>query len=152
MEYATERFEEQQVIGITTRTANDAPDCGQKIGSLWQTMMGGEADYTVPEASLEPYTCFGLYYDYDFSDNSYAVMVGSASTSATVPDGMKKIIIPAGNYAKFSIVGDVVDDVTKAWNEIWAMDLPRSFTVDFEAYLPGEDMKNARIDIYIALK
>ncbi len=41
--------------------------------------------------------------------------------------------------------------VAKAWDEIWKIDLDRSFTGDFEEYL-NSDFENADIDIYIALK
>lgn len=37
-----------------------------------------------------------------------------------------------------------------AWDEIWKMNLNRSFTGDFEEYL-NNDFENANIDIYIAL-
>ncbi len=60
-------------------------------------------------------------------------------------------IIPAGKYAKFSAHGHMKKAVAEAWNEIWKMDLNRSFTGDFEEYL-NSDWENSHIDIYIALK
>lgn len=45
--------------------------------------------------------------------------------------------------------------VAKAWEEIWAdeeLTAKRAYTVDFEAYLPGEDMSCADIDVYVALR
>ena len=42
-------------------------------------------------------------------------------------------------------------EVAEAWNEIWKMDLNRSFTGDFEEYL-NNDFDNSDINIYIALK
>lgn len=152
MDYTIVEFEEQTVMGVTTRTSNEAADCGEKIGGLWGQMMGQGKAQTIPEPKLTPYVSYGLYYNYDFTTMEYDVMVGCASMGSEAPSGMEKVVIPAGKYAKFSIVGDVVKSVGNAWNEIWEMDLDRAFTVDFEAYLPGEDMQNAGIDIYIALK
>ena len=43
-------------------------------------------------------------------------------------------------------------DVAAFWEKLWAMDLPRAFTADFEEYQPGGDMQHAEIHIYIALK
>ena len=60
-------------------------------------------------------------------------------------------IIPAGKYAKFSICGNMVTAVVDAWQQIWQMDLDRSFTGDFEEY-KNADVENAEIDIYVALK
>ena len=45
--------------------------------------------------------------------------------------------------------------VQKAWEEIWAdeeLGAQRAFTVDFEAYLTGEDMSCADIDVFVALR
>ena len=41
--------------------------------------------------------------------------------------------------------------VAKAWDQIWQMDLDRSYTGDYEEYL-NSNFENCRIDIYIALK
>ena len=40
--------------------------------------------------------------------------------------------------------------VSKAWNEIWQIDLDRSYKADFEEYL-NSDFDNAKINIYISL-
>ncbi len=60
-------------------------------------------------------------------------------------------VIPAGKYAKFSITGHVQRAVSKAWEEIWSMNLDRSYVADFEEYL-NSDFENAKIDIYVSLK
>ena len=48
-------------------------------------------------------------------------------------------------------VAPVQKAVEAAWNEIWNMDLDRSYVADFEEYL-NSDYDNAKIDIYISLK
>lgn len=152
MDYTIVEFEETRVIGLVDRTANEAPDCGAKIGALWQkALVEGEA-FKIADANIDPYGSYGLYYNYDFSDNSYDVMVGCASDTSDILSGMQALTIPAGKYAKFSMQGDVVKDVSDFWNAIWEVELPRSYAVDFEAYYPGEDMQNAKIDIFISLK
>ncbi|MEG2669741.1 MAG: effector binding domain-containing protein [Oscillospiraceae bacterium] len=90
----------------------------------------------------------GLYSDYD--NETYCVTAGNEVSKAENEDLTIKII-PAGKYAKFSIHGHMVNAVCKAWNDIWKMDLDRSFTGDFEEYL-NCDFENADIDIYVALK
>lgn len=50
-----------------------------------------------------------------------------------------------------TIQGDVVKDVSRAWEEIWSMPLERAFSADFEEYISNEN-GIAEIDIYIALK
>ena len=58
--------------------------------------------------------------------------------------------IPAGRYAKFVVHGDMVQAVGAAWQEIWQMDLPRTFQCDFEEY-QDERMEDAEIHIYVGL-
>ena len=117
--------------------------------------MGEGRDRAIPETRGEPYGCFGLYYDYDLNDMGYTMLVG-CETSADAPEGMETQTIAAGRYAKIAIRGgDCVASVAKAWEEIWAdeeLTAKRAYTVDFEAYLPGEDMSCADIDVYVALR
>jgi predicted transcriptional regulator YdeE len=153
MEYTVVDFPEIKVIGLAAHTNNEAPDSAEVIGSLWCRLMNdGEAE-KIPDVIAEPYACYGLYYNYDPNGSSYDVLVGSQSKAEAATAGFAECIIPAGRYAKFTVKGSVITAVVKAWEEIWSMDdLPRSFTVDFEAYYPGEDMENAEIDIFVALK
>ena len=96
---------------------------------------------------VSPYP-IGLYSDYDAT--SYDVTIGM-TVSKNENTELSVKIIPAGKYAKFSIKGDVVKDVSNAWNEIWTMSLDRSYTADFEEYLSNVDGV-AEINIYVALK
>ncbi|MDE6365866.1 MAG: GyrI-like domain-containing protein [Lachnospiraceae bacterium] len=59
--------------------------------------------------------------------------------------------MPAGRYAKFVVHGDMVQAVAAAWQEIWKLDLPRTFQCDFEEY-QNDSMDQAEIHIYIGLK
>lgn len=155
MDYTIVELPERHIVGPTIRTANDAPDSGEKIGGLWQTFMGSGMDKSIPEPVLDPYTCYGLYYDYNMEAGDYAMMVGCESTATSAPTGMEELVIPAGRYAKYTVHGSVVDAVIEAWNAIWAdeaLTAQRAFTVDFEAYLPGDDQNHADIDIYVALR
>lgn len=154
MEYTIVELPESHIIGPTIRTGNEDPQCAEKIGVLWQEFME-TAGQNVPEPVVEPHSCYGLYYNYDFTDMQYDMTVGCQSAAKAAPEDMELITIPAGKYAKFSTKGNVVKAVIDAWNAIWAMEdlaAMRAYTVDFEAYLPGEDMDNAEIDLYIALK
>ena len=45
----------------------------------------------------------------------------------------------------------MVKAVAAAWQEIWQMDLPRSFVCDFEEY-QDDQMEDTEIHIYVGLK
>lgn len=154
MSYTIVDMPERAIAGLRTRTANDSPSCTADIGGLWQRFMEAGMDQSVPGAVVDPYPCYALYYGYDLATNEYDLLIG-CETGAEIPEA-ERCVIPAGRYAKFEIRGgDCVESVQKVWMDIWTdeeLTAQRAFTVDFEAYLPGEDMGNADIDIFVALK
>ena len=86
-------------------------------------------------------------------DGSYKVTVGCEVT--VQEKGIEKdwtvTRIPAGKYARFTVYGDMVKAVAKAWAEIWEMNLNRTWTGDFEEYVDNNMTGNAKIYIYIAI-
>lgn len=147
MNYEVVTLKEKMVVGLTAKTGNTDPDCQKIISGLWGSFMGGT------EAAIKnrsnPYSV-GLYSDYDFVNMTYDVTVGAEVSENSNPELSVKII-PAGQYACFSVRGDVVTDVGNAWNEIWDMPLERSFSADFEEYISNENGV-ADVKIYLALK
>ena len=128
------------------RTGNGDPQMSGRIGRLWAEFMapgGREMLDCVPGAP-----CFGIYTNYHLDDESYDALVGCESGNC--PDGFMPVEIPAGEYARFSVHGDVRRAVADAWREIWSLPLPRAFTVDFEEYRNCAG-GTGDIDIYVAL-
>ncbi|AET67975.1 hypothetical protein Desor_2396 [Desulfosporosinus orientis DSM 765] len=146
MNYEIVTLKEKIVVGIGAKTGNNDPDCSKIIGGLWQKFMGDGILESIKN-KVNAY-CIGLYSDYD--DTSYYVTVGCEVTKNGNPELTEKRIV-TGQYAVFSVKGDVVKDVADAWEKIWAMPLDRSFSGDFEEYL-SNDNGVADINIYIALK
>ena len=79
------------------------------------------------------------------------MVASEIANNNTLPDGVVKRVIPAGNYAKFVVKGHMQKAVAEFWQKLWMMDLPRAFTYDFEEY-QNSDMEHAEIHIYISLK
>lgn len=75
---------------------------------------------------------------------------GKTAADQLEEKGYTVLRIPAGRYAKFVIHGDMVQAVAAAWQEIWQMDLPRTFQCDFEEY-QNDSMEQAEIHIYVGL-
>ena len=67
------------------------------------------------------------------------------------PNGITIKIIPAGTYAKFIAEGEGKEAVAKVWQQLWNMNLPRSFICDFEEYETIEE-GHVRVHVYIGLK
>lgn len=151
MEYEIVTLEEKIVKGISARTNNTSPDMGKVIGGLWERFYQGGVCASIANKKNEK--ALGIYTDYA-SDalGDYTAMVACEVTDEKAEqEGIEVRRIPAGKYAKFVIHGDMVKAVQNAWQEIWQMDLKRSFCYDFEEY-QNSDMENAEIHIYVGLQ
>jgi predicted transcriptional regulator YdeE len=146
MNYEIVKLEEKIVIGVSAKTSNSDPMICKTIGGLWDKFYKGGIHETVKNKANQ--YAIGLYSDY--CGDNYYVTVGNEVTKSENNELTTKII-PAGNYAKFKVHGNMQTAVSEAWGKIWQMDLDRSFTGDFEEYL-NDDFENADINIYIALK
>ena len=146
MNYEIVNLEQKTVVGVSAITSNSDPKMNEVIGGLWEKLYQGGINATIKNKTNE--YAIGLYSDY--SNDQYCVTAGN-KVSKLENDDLTVKIIPAGKYARFSIHGHMEKVVAKAWDEIWKMDLNRSFTGDFEEYL-NSDWDNADINIYIALK
>lgn len=146
MEYEIVTLKEKTVVGVSERISNKDPQMGEKIGGLWEKLYQGGVNATIKNKINDH--AIGLYSDYD--KDQYCVTAGNEVLKAE-NDELTVKTIPAGTYAKFSVHGHMVKAVVEAWEEIWKMDLDRSFTGDFEEYL-NSDWEEADIDLYIALK
>ena len=149
MNYEIVNREESVAAGISARTNNAAPDMGAVIGGLWSRFYHSGIYNAIPKKKNGK--ALGLYTDFaSDAQGDYTVMV--ACETEEVPEGDYAVCrIPKGRYAKFIIHGDMVQAVAAAWQEIWQMDLPRSFQCDLEEY-QNDCMDNAEIHIYIGLK
>jgi predicted transcriptional regulator YdeE len=148
MQYETVELQGKIIVGLTERTGNQDPECQKIIGGLWQDFMAKGVCEQV-NSKANPY-CVGLYSAYDFNQMTYDVTVGCEVSENSNPDLATKTI-PAGRYAMFHVKGDVVKDVSSAWEKIWELPLERSFTGDFEEYISNQNGV-ADVNIYIALK
>ncbi len=149
MNYEIVTLEEKVAVGIEARTNNTSPDMGAVIGGLWSRFYNDGIYTSVPDKLNGK--ALGIYRDYEKDAMSdYTVMVACETTGE--PQGAQFAVchIPAGRYAKFVIHGDVVQSVAAAWQDIWQMDLPRTFQCDFEEY-QNSSMDQAEIHIYVGL-
>lgn len=151
MNYEIVTLEEKIAVGISARTNNTAPDMGAVIGGLWNRFYNGGVYASVSCKVNEK--AMGIYTDYAGDEKAdYTAMVACETTKEPKKDLSYTVCkIPAGRYAKFVVHGDMVQAVAAAWQEIWSMNLPRSFRCDFEEY-QNNAAENAEIHIYVGLK
>ncbi len=150
MEYEIVTLEEKIVAGVSARTNNMNPDMGAVIGGLWKRFFEEGIYAAIPHK--ENGKALGIYTDYAGNEKSdYTAVVACEVQKEWAENGCSSYRVPAGRYAKFVVHGDMVQAVAAAWQEIWQMDLPRTFQCDFEEY-QDDRMEDAEIHIYVGLK
>lgn len=123
---------------------------GAVIGGLWNHFYNEGIYAAIPDKKSEK--ALGIYTDYESNEKSDYTVLAAYETSKAPQSGEYTVCkIPAGRYAKFVVRGDMVQAVAAAWQEIWKMDLPRTFQCDFEEY-QNDSMEQAEIHIYVGLK
>lgn len=152
MNYKTVNLPEMKIAGLSARTSNLDPEMGQIIGSLWNGFFAQGGPQSVPGCIGEQ--VYGLYSDYESDFRAqYDITVGCrVQGTDKLPQHMAVKSVPAGKYAVFSVKSDDMAAVARAWQEIWGMELNRSYTGDFEQYNNSPDGKTREVSIYIALK
>lgn len=153
MKYEIVTLKEKIVVGISARTNNLSPDMGSTIGGLWNRFYNEGVYASIPEKTDNK--ALGIYTDFEGNEKSdYTVMVACETSAEPEGEAFAEYDvrrIPAGRYARFIVHGDMVQAVAAAWQDIWQMDLPRTFRCDFEEY-QNDSMEHAEIHIYVGLQ
>ncbi|WP_228727724.1 GyrI-like domain-containing protein [Fusibacter ferrireducens] len=150
MNYEIVTLEAITVVGKSIVTTNENGQSMYDIGAMWQQFISEGLFERIEDQTTGK--GIGLYTDYegDFT-KPYRFMCGVAVSKGGQND-FETRTIAGGKYAKFTIIGDAVESVGKAWQDIWAMDLDRKYAYDFELYHnDNEDMSQQTIEIYISL-
>ncbi len=151
MRYEIVRSEEKKVIGLQARTNNMSPEMSEIIGGLWERFYrDGIYAEIVDKVSGK---ALGIYSGYEGNEkDDYDITVAcEVENTDKMPKETVSFIIPAGNYAKFIVKGDMHTAVAEFWQKLWELDLPRTFICDFEEYQDG-NTENAEIHIYIGIQ
>ena len=133
LKFAIKKLPARIVVGISRRTRNT--DAQESIPDCWQEFMRQNAAAKIPHRATPP-VMFAVYSDYEKDwTGYYSYLLGCVVTRAdTVPDGMEARRIPPQTYAVFRAKGRMPDEITGVWANIWASELPRKYTYDFEMY------------------
>ncbi len=150
MNYETIELAEKTAAGFCVRTNNSSPDMQKDIAGLWQRFFAPDGFFGLTNKVGEK--ALGIYTDYQDNENGdYTVMTACEVSDENVGKQYEIRKIPAGKYAKFIVRGNMVTAVGEFWQQLWKMDLDRSFVCDFEEY-QNADPDNCEIHIYIGLK
>ena len=150
-----------KLVGISVRTSlqNEMNPATAKIaptvGKFLAEQYGEQISHRV-----KPGVLYACYTDYEDEYRAgYTYFIGEeVSTFSNLPAGASTLMIPAGNYTRFTTEKGVMPLVLiSAWQNIWLMGESglggkRRYNVDFEIYDErAKDPQNTVIDIYIGL-
>ncbi len=134
------------IIGLAARI--DPAQAGEQIPALWQRFASG--------ATTGP--IYAVYCDYDADHaRSYTMVLGvEAPPTAPVPEGQRRVRIPAGAFATFTATGQVGSVVWQTWAAINAdpsLTASRRFVADFERY-PSPPTSDGQVhaEVWVGLR
>ncbi|MCP3141567.1 GyrI-like domain-containing protein [Pyxidicoccus xibeiensis] len=106
--------EDLVILGPALRTSPE--QAARDIPAFWQRFMR-EFLPRLPEAG----DIYAVYCDYE-SDfrGPYTLVLGvRAGAETPVPDGMRRVLIPRGPYARFMARGDPAQALWRTWAHVW---------------------------------
>ena len=152
MKFTIRKLPARTVVGIARRTSN--AEAAGVIPGCWQEFFTTNAVAKIPHRAVPP-VMYAVYSEYEKDwTKPYSYLLGCGVTKAgKVPEGMEARHIPAQTYAIFRAKGKMPDEIVGVWANIWASNLPRTYTYDFELY----DQRftrplNKEAEIYVAIE
>jgi predicted transcriptional regulator YdeE len=142
------------VMGMEVRTTQQQELNPQtaKIPQLWNRFLTEQIWQDIPEA-IEPVVFYGVYTDCALQPlGTYSLIVARAVSSIdNPPENMVGVVIPAGQYLRFSVLGRSPQALQQTWRQIWQYfsaqtRYHRAFTTDFERY------DDQQVSLYVGLK
>ena len=150
----TEIFNRQEfyLTGISVRTTNQNGQSQKDIGELWSRFIKDGLLQQINDRVSDDIYC--LYTDYETDHTGfYTTILGcKVNSSGSVAEGFTGITIPAGKYQVYSLSGKFPENVHAAWQEIWASNIERKYTADFDLYSANaKSFAETEVKIYLAI-
>lgn len=145
----TESINAFNLIGLSVRTTNENGQAFQDIPALWQQFMSRNTAGSIPNKTDPAVYCLYTNYELDHT-RPYTVIIGcKVATLDEIPEGLTGGTFQSGNYVRYTTKPAAI---VEEWQKIWAANLPRKFTADFEVYgEKSQDPANPEVDIFIAV-
>lgn len=155
----TLELESFSIIGITVRTDNsDIQKLTHDMQSLWGKFIAENIVQQIPDKVDDAIYCVYTDYAGDHT-HPYTALLGCkvaamALQSASLPTGLVAKQFAGGKYNKYLVKGNLLEGAVFAkWQEIWAQDIPRAYTADFEVYgANSQNLEAAEVEIFIAIR
>lgn len=135
------------------RTTNQNGQSQKDIGALWSRIMKDDLLQKIKDKASDDTYC--VYTDYETDHTGYYIaLIGCKINSlANITEGFIGMIIPASKYQVYTLSGKFPENVHEAWQEIWASDVERKYSADFDLYgANAKSFEETGVKIYLAVK
>ena len=140
-------------VGIMVRTTNQNGQSAKDIGALWTRFMTGNLGAQINDKASPDIYCFYTDYESDHTGYYTALLGCKVNSPAQVGEGLSAMSVPAGKYKVYSLGGKFPENVHLAWQEIWAGDVNRAYSIDFDLYSGNaKSFEETEVKIYLAVK
>lgn len=152
------KLERFSIIGIAVRTSNgNIQQLTQDMQGLWGRFMVENIAGIIPHKLDDNIYC--VYTDYEGDHiQPYTALLGCKVTTLDLTPEMRSANLVGknftdGSYNKYLAKGNLMEGAVFAkWQEIWSMDLKRSYTADFEIYgAKAQNIADAEVEIFIGV-
>lgn len=147
------KIKEFKLIGIklNKKTTNANGQSGIDCGNMWQKFSTESIVEKIPgKLSNEIYA---VYYEYEGDHTQpYSYFIGCKVASSTIPPvGLDSITIGTEEYTQLIAKGKMPDCIAHIWQQIWASDMKRKYSYDFEIYGErSQDWDNAEVEVFLS--
>lgn len=151
MNYTLEEQDKKFFIGLELRTNNE--ECSSAMPRHKEKFFSENIPAKIP--NRVDGNIFALYTDYEGDyTKPYSWILGcEVSSLDQIPPGLVGKVIPKSKYAVFTTQGEFPQGLISVWQTIWTLNLPRSYTSDFEVYYSNfHPQKNPQVKVYIAVE
>lgn len=156
----TTKIEAFSIVGISVRTSNsDIQQLMNDMQGLWGRFMVENIAGIIPHKLDEDIYCVYTEYAGDHTQPYTALLGCKVSHVDLTPEKMQAAGLVAksftgGNYNKYVAQGNLMEGAVFAkWQEIWAMDLKRAYSADFEVYgANAQNITDAEVEIFIGVQ
>ena len=141
------------LTGISVRTTNQNGQSQKDIGGLWTKFTTEELIRQIKDRVSDDMYCVYTDYETDHTGPYTAVLGCKVSSLDNIPGGFTGITIPADKYQVYYLEGRFPANIGEAWQQIWASDIDRKYTADYDFYKADpKSFEETEARIYLAVK
>jgi predicted transcriptional regulator YdeE len=141
--------EEFYIVGIAVRTNNQNGQSKRDIDDLWFKFMDDNLIKHIPNKESNDVYCVYTDYETDHTGEYTAVLGCKVNSITNINSNFTAVAISAGKYQVYSLKNKLSEAISAAWKQIWASNINRKYTADFDLYCSGANEGGMKISLAI---